>query len=179
MFQAAHWYKLASDMGHPTATYNLGVFYAHGWGGLKADSRRAKQLFLSAAAHGQPEAQAALNLCKENVNLKIDIEPEKITDSFESRLAFDFFKMNNINLKFTHSRDHSTENKFKEIKENISRYTRPQSSLPSSSSQSSNLSSSPSASSSVGSPNDHPLLFNQQISAIDESSENFSGKYGK
>jgi len=58
--QAADWYKIAAEQGHATAMYNLGVFYAHGWGGLQADINSAKKLFVQAAKLGQPDAVAAL-----------------------------------------------------------------------------------------------------------------------
>lgn len=60
--QAAQWYKVASDQGHATAMYNLGVFYAHGWGGLEASSVEARKLFVKAAKLGQADAQAALDI---------------------------------------------------------------------------------------------------------------------
>ncbi|XP_075228419.1 uncharacterized protein LOC142328485 [Lycorma delicatula] len=168
--QAAHWYQVASEMGHPAATYNLGVFYAHGWGGLDADSRQAKKLFITAAALGQPEAQAALNLQTKNVNLNEKTESEKIPENFESKLAFDFFKMNKIKLQFTDKRQISN-NLNKKIHD-LSVFYRPDSSLPSSPSLSSQLSSS--SSSSASSTNDDPLMFNQEISTIEESSKTCS-----
>uniref|UniRef100_A0A1B6DZK5 Death ligand signal enhancer n=1 Tax=Clastoptera arizonana TaxID=38151 RepID=A0A1B6DZK5_9HEMI len=58
---AAQWYELASDRGHATAMYNLGVFYAHGWGGLKANVTHARHLFQQAAQLGQVDAQAAID----------------------------------------------------------------------------------------------------------------------
>lgn len=61
LLQAAEWYQLASERGHPTAMYNLGVFYAHGWGGLKANVSRARHLFQQAAHLGQVDAQAAVD----------------------------------------------------------------------------------------------------------------------
>lgn len=53
---------MAADKGHATAKYNLGVFYAHGWGGLEASNITARKLFEEAAALGQPDAKAALGL---------------------------------------------------------------------------------------------------------------------
>lgn len=58
--QAAKWYQKAVDLGHLTSMYNLGVFYAHGWGGLSPDNKKARQLFIEAAQLGQPDAKAAL-----------------------------------------------------------------------------------------------------------------------
>lgn len=60
--QAAEWYQVASDQGHAAAMYNLGVFYVHGWGGLKASSAEAHKLFVKAAKLGQADAQAALDV---------------------------------------------------------------------------------------------------------------------
>ncbi|KAF6212864.1 hypothetical protein GE061_010574 [Apolygus lucorum] len=60
--EAAKWYQTAVDRGHLTAMYNLGVFYVHGWGGLKQDTKRARQLFNEAAKQGQPDAKAALGM---------------------------------------------------------------------------------------------------------------------
>lgn len=53
---------MASDQGHATAMYNLGVFYAHGWGGLEASAAEAHKLFVKAAKLGQADAQAALDM---------------------------------------------------------------------------------------------------------------------
>ncbi|BES91862.1 Sel1 repeat [Nesidiocoris tenuis] len=58
--EAAKWYQKAVDLGHLTSMYNLGVFYAHGWGGLSPDNKKARQLFIEAAQLGQPDAKAAL-----------------------------------------------------------------------------------------------------------------------
>lgn len=60
--EAAKWYQKAADGNHPNATYNLAVFYAHGWGGLEADTKKTKKLLKKAAALGQPDAVAALGL---------------------------------------------------------------------------------------------------------------------
>lgn len=45
--------------------YNLGVFYAHGWGGLEASSEKAKQWLEAAANLGQENALAALGRTKD------------------------------------------------------------------------------------------------------------------
>lgn len=65
--EAAKWYQKAADGGHPNATYNLAVFYAHGWGGLEADTKKTRKLLEVAASLGQPDAAAALgvNLVKD------------------------------------------------------------------------------------------------------------------
>lgn len=60
MSQAVKYYKLASEWGHATAMYNLGVFYVHGWGGVPVDCNRARELFVAAAEMGQVNAQEAL-----------------------------------------------------------------------------------------------------------------------
>lgn len=65
--QAAKWYQKAADGGHPTATYNLAVFYAHGWGGLEASTGKARELLKAAAALGQSDAAAALGISKETL----------------------------------------------------------------------------------------------------------------
>ncbi|KAL1115591.1 hypothetical protein AAG570_005881 [Ranatra chinensis] len=60
--QAAEWYRRGSELGHPTSKYNLGVFYAHGWGGLEANKVQAKRLIEEAARLGQPDALEALGV---------------------------------------------------------------------------------------------------------------------
>lgn len=60
MSQAAKYYELASEWGHATAMYNLGVFYVHGWGGVPVDCNHARELFVAAAELGQINAQEAL-----------------------------------------------------------------------------------------------------------------------
>lgn len=42
--------------------YNLGVFYAHGLGGLRKSRRNARECFLAAANLGQREAKIALGV---------------------------------------------------------------------------------------------------------------------
>lgn len=60
--QAAKWYKIGSDRGHPTAMYNLAVFLANGWGGLGEDHNRARELLILASSLGLKEAKEALSL---------------------------------------------------------------------------------------------------------------------
>jgi TPR repeat protein len=60
MFQAVEYYKKAASLGHVQASYNLGVYYAQGRGGLPKDPSRARQLFLQAADKGLLQAKAAI-----------------------------------------------------------------------------------------------------------------------
>lgn len=53
---------MASEWGHATAMYNLGVFYVHGRGGVPVDCNRARQLFIAAAELGQINAKEALSM---------------------------------------------------------------------------------------------------------------------
>lgn len=53
-------FHLASTLGHAQATYNLGVYYARGLGGLRRSRSMAKKCFKAAAALGLEEAIAAL-----------------------------------------------------------------------------------------------------------------------
>ncbi|XP_054282477.1 uncharacterized protein LOC128999815 isoform X1 [Macrosteles quadrilineatus] len=91
--QAAEWYKIAADQGHPTATYNLGVFYAHGWGGLNADIDTARRLFTKAAQLGQPDAIAALERESKNDMRYIT----KANDSSLDRINSHETKSSNLN----------------------------------------------------------------------------------
>lgn len=59
---AMNCYQAAVDLGHPQAMFNLGVFYAHGLGGLKRNRKAAKKLFQTAAHLGVMEAKLALGL---------------------------------------------------------------------------------------------------------------------
>lgn len=70
LFQAAKLYQKASDLGHATAMFNLGVFHVHGWGGVEMSQRRAKELFRAAADLGQEDAVKLLHLA--------DVEPEEV-----------------------------------------------------------------------------------------------------
>lgn len=80
--QAAEWYQVASDQGHATAMYNLGVFYVHGWGGLKASSAEAHKLFVKAAKLGQADAQAALDARR--VSSKRDTRENSLVSAVEN-----------------------------------------------------------------------------------------------
>jgi len=42
--------------------FNLGMFHAHGWGGVEVSSQKAKELFKAAANLGQDDAVKFLNL---------------------------------------------------------------------------------------------------------------------
>ena len=73
VLQAAKCYRAASDQGNASATYNLAVFYAHGYGGLKPDRDKAIQLLESAVALGEPNAKRLLD--KYNVVAQKKTEP--------------------------------------------------------------------------------------------------------
>lgn len=60
--KAAKWYKIASDRGQPAAMYNLAIFLANGWGGLREDQRRAHELLTRASRLGLKEASEALSI---------------------------------------------------------------------------------------------------------------------
>jgi TPR repeat protein len=60
--EAARLFKLAADQGAAWAQYNLGLFYAHGRGGLPKDDREAARLFKFAADQGDAWAQANLGV---------------------------------------------------------------------------------------------------------------------
>lgn len=81
-FQAAELYRRASDLGHATAMYNLGVFHVHGWGGLEADGDEARQLFTAAAGLGQRDARRALNLDENSDNEPRVAQPDQEDTSF-------------------------------------------------------------------------------------------------
>lgn len=55
-------YQKASDLGHPRAMYNLGVFHVHGYGGIDKNRQAARQFFQASAEHGIEEAKSALNI---------------------------------------------------------------------------------------------------------------------
>ena len=42
--QAAHWFKLSAEQGHPTAQYNLAIFYLKGWG-VETDTVQARHWY--------------------------------------------------------------------------------------------------------------------------------------
>ncbi|XP_039289580.1 uncharacterized protein DDB_G0271670 [Nilaparvata lugens] len=168
--QAAQCYQKASDLGHPTAMYNLGVFYAHGWGGLVADSTHARKLFTRAAMLGQREAQAALNL-------KPQVATQPQENNFSIRDFFDFPLIS------------STRPNRNELEIDLQLSENNSSSLPSSSSSSlfsakstststtssSSFSSSPSSTSTTSSSSsscDRSLSFSpQRVSPVKESSD--------
>uniref|UniRef100_A0A182N584 Death ligand signal enhancer n=1 Tax=Anopheles dirus TaxID=7168 RepID=A0A182N584_9DIPT len=53
-------YQLAAELGHPQAIYNVGVFHARGFAGLRPSRTMAKKYFLAAAELGLEEAIAVL-----------------------------------------------------------------------------------------------------------------------
>lgn len=55
-------YIAASSLGHPKAIYNVGVFHAHGLGGLPKNRKLAKQFLVTAAKLGQEDARKALGM---------------------------------------------------------------------------------------------------------------------
>jgi TPR repeat protein len=57
--QAAFWYRLAADKGHPEAQYYLARLYASGTG-VKKDEEQAARWMSASAAQGYASAQAAL-----------------------------------------------------------------------------------------------------------------------
>lgn len=58
--EGLRWFRAAAAQGNEHALYNLGLFHAHGWGGLKRDCRQAAQFYLQAAKKGH--AGAWINL---------------------------------------------------------------------------------------------------------------------
>ncbi|RZF46427.1 hypothetical protein LSTR_LSTR012502 [Laodelphax striatellus] len=161
--QAAHWYQKASDLGHPIAMYNLGVFYAHGWGGLVANSTHARNLFTRAAKLGQAEAQAALDLkASSRTTEQPPNAPPKNKSSFSTADFLDFPRIPKRNELEISVRQASS------FARDCNR-----SSLPSlSSSFSSQTATTPSSASSSC---DHSLSYTQQrIGAVKESTESLT-----
>ncbi|XP_066998893.1 DAP3-binding cell death enhancer 1 [Anabrus simplex] len=68
--KAAKFYKMASEKGHATAMYNLGVFHVHGWGGLPVDLNQAHELFEKASSLGQDDAKKALDMVTPDVQVR-------------------------------------------------------------------------------------------------------------
>uniref|UniRef100_A0A182SPE4 Uncharacterized protein n=1 Tax=Anopheles maculatus TaxID=74869 RepID=A0A182SPE4_9DIPT len=60
MGMALECYQQAADQGHPQAIFNVGVFHARGYAGLRPSRSMAKKYFLAAAELGLQEAIAAL-----------------------------------------------------------------------------------------------------------------------
>lgn len=60
MGMALECYQQAAEQGHPQAIYNVGVFHARGYAGLRPSRSMAKKYFLAAAELGLQEAIAAL-----------------------------------------------------------------------------------------------------------------------
>lgn len=78
---AAKYYRLASDQGHASAMYNLGVFYVHGWGGLAMDCDKAQKFFQKASSLGQQEAKNALEMVQAQESSPIDESDYNSTSS--------------------------------------------------------------------------------------------------
>uniref|UniRef100_A0A182MU91 Uncharacterized protein n=1 Tax=Anopheles culicifacies TaxID=139723 RepID=A0A182MU91_9DIPT len=60
MRMALECYQQAAEQGHPQAIYNVGVFHARGYAGLRPSRSMAKKYFLAAAELGLEEAIATL-----------------------------------------------------------------------------------------------------------------------
>ncbi|XP_035900706.1 uncharacterized protein LOC118506970 [Anopheles stephensi] len=60
MAMALECYQQAAEQGHPQAIYNVGVFHARGYAGLRPSRSMAKKYFLAAAELGLQEAIVAL-----------------------------------------------------------------------------------------------------------------------
>ncbi|XP_049286176.1 uncharacterized protein LOC125765274 [Anopheles funestus] len=60
MRMAFECYQQAAEQGHPQAMYNVGVFHARGYAGLRPSRSMAKKYFLAAAELGLEEAIATL-----------------------------------------------------------------------------------------------------------------------
>lgn len=54
--QAMYWYKKAAELGHPTATNNVGIGYSEGWG-VEQNDEEAVKWYRKAAELGSLEAQ--------------------------------------------------------------------------------------------------------------------------
>lgn len=50
--EALRWIRAAAAQGNEDACFNLGLYHAHGWGGLKRDNREALKCYLLAAKKG-------------------------------------------------------------------------------------------------------------------------------
>lgn len=62
MKRAMECYREAASLGHKKAMYNLGVFYVHGYGGLKKNTEAARACFKAAEEMGFHKAKRALRL---------------------------------------------------------------------------------------------------------------------
>lgn len=106
-FQAMELYRSAAVKNHPSAMYNLAVFYGQGRGGLTRDVVTANDLLRVAAAQGQKEAISALKTIKKPspivVEEEISLKPSP-TDTFLTMIGCDQktfkFKGNDTILSF-------------------------------------------------------------------------------
>lgn len=83
IFYSIFWnrlYQLAAKWGHKEATYNLGVFFAQGLGGVKKSFKRAKLCFEKAAQLGDPSSMSALAILRSSNQRKLSSEPEDYID---------------------------------------------------------------------------------------------------
>jgi tetratricopeptide (TPR) repeat protein len=70
-------YEIASELGHAKATYNLGVYYANGYGGVDKNFKQAKKCFTQAMELGNADAKKAMKLVKPKVKLPVIDEYEE------------------------------------------------------------------------------------------------------
>jgi len=63
--EAAQWYRLAAQQGHPEAQFNLGALYLNGQG-VSHDDRESAHWFKLAAEQGQAEAEYNLGVLYAN-----------------------------------------------------------------------------------------------------------------
>ena len=59
---AAHWYRLAAEQGHPQSQYMMGVFYKDGLGGISQSDEEALSWFRRAAEQGHKRACSMLGV---------------------------------------------------------------------------------------------------------------------
>ena len=72
--QAVYWYRKAAEQGNATAQFNLGVFYASGYG-VNKDYYQAVYWYKRAAEQGNMYAQCNLGVCYESgIGVNKDIE---------------------------------------------------------------------------------------------------------
>lgn len=103
--QAMELYRSAAVKNHPSAMYNLAVFYGQGRGGLTRDIVTATELMRVAAAQGQKEAISAMKSFKKPTPVEaeeISLKPSP-TDTFLNMIGCDetyIFKGNDTILSF-------------------------------------------------------------------------------
>lgn len=67
LMQAVELYQSAARLKHPSALYNLAIYYAQGRGGLKKDEAIATRLLRLAAVQGHEVAMNALKSIEEDI----------------------------------------------------------------------------------------------------------------